>query len=164
MYIFVLSLLMTACEEKVENDVPAEITPSVGTWLVTEPVFTSNSCVESDDDSDAEEGDVEYQSMVLTLQDGGMYTVDVDGLSFNCTLAASTLSCEPQTLDEVSEDADAVLSESLTPTLSFSSETELAGTLSIELDCSGADCASLSELGFIIPCAAEGEFTGTFQE
>lgn len=109
----------------------------------------------------------------LTHDSGATWTLQTDttatdtgttgGSSTTCTLSDKDLGCEPIVTEtpftDLGMDVTLVLSMNLSAT--FLSASEAGGVASYEASCTGADCASLSAFGFVLPCSYVLDFTAT---
>lgn len=182
-YIFTLATIMvaTACfDSEKEEDTASEenneeqgFAPSEGTWEVSPPDFEGD-CLMGDGGSDT--GDVgdedpeedDEPGLVQISVEGDALSLEIieddgENILVSCTLSDMDFSCEPVSIEEGFEGADAALVQEMNLSGTFSSATEFSGVLSMDLSCSGADCDAFGgNLG--LPCSMSGPFSAEFAE
>jgi hypothetical protein len=164
-----LPLALVACGDKTddtasesEETTETAFAPQEGGWDVTEPVVTEDTCGMGEEETTGE-GTV----ATLTLTGDAVYSLtigeDTDSMTFTCTLAGMDLTCDPISESESEPEADMTFTTTFSVSTTFSSETELAGNLGMDMSCEGADCAMLEQFGMTMPCGVAFEFTATAQ-
>ena len=142
-------------EEKIESEETEEteevFLPQEGEWLLSPLVVTENSCEFEDA---GEEGEV---AELRANEDGSYDFVLDEEMSFGCTVENMVLECESLSVEEANEGA--VLTYTYSIEASFSSETEMAGSVQMEFNCDGEGCAAIEEMGMSLPCVLAGDFT-----
>lgn len=142
-----------------ETDSPEEaFLPQNGQWNISALSITEDSC-----NFEEEESSEEIAS--LSVEDDGSYLFvvgpdDGEALFFSCSLDEQTLNC-----DEYSQTEDQGGGTSFTYAysveVSFSSATEMSGSVTMALNCDGGDCDALE---VELPCSISADFTGSAVE
>lgn len=167
-FTLLMPLALIACGEKSEDTAAEETTeeaafaPQEGGWDVSALNITEDTCGMGDG-----EGDDEGGLANLTKNEDGSYLLAVgeegDMMEFTCSLGGMELTCDAIT--EVEEDTDSQMTwtTSMEIGVTFTSETELDGSMGMDVSCEGEGCAMLADLGMTMPCSINGEFTATAQ-
>lgn len=130
--------------------------PTSGDYLFT------NSNLETDcptgDDTDT--GTVENDPVGVKVNDEGTEVVIAGGDP--CPLDGNTYTCSSSAESDIpSYDATIVISSESTGT--WVSNSKITGTGSYGTSCTGADCASLEEIGYTF-CSSSFDFEGVLEE
>ena len=141
-----LTLIFTAC---------GRFSPEEGEWIVERSETFSNTCgfdEDTEEDTTSNEKDI---FVLSSIKDGG-YNIDLDeDMTLNCLLDNQDLTCDPFELIEEDVEMATTITQIMTHTGVFSSETELDLHVMVDLDCAGDGCPMLEMFGITIPCSAE---------
>ena len=167
-FTLLMPLALIACGDKSEDTAAEETTeetafaPQEGGWDVSPLTITEDTCGMGEDEGDGEdEGGIAN----LTKNEDGSYLLAVgeegDMMEFTCSLGGMDLTCDAITKVEEDTESEMTWTTSMEVGVTFSSETELTGSLGMDLNCEGNGCAALAEMGMTMPCSLTGEFTAT---
>ena len=146
-----LTLIFTAC---------GRFSPEEGEWMVERSETFSNTCgfedKETEEETEDETTSNEKDTFVLSSTKDGGYNIDLDEeMTLNCLLDNQDLTCEPFELIDADVEMATTITQLMTHTGTFSSETELDVHVMVDLDCAGDGCPMLEMFGITIPCSAE---------
>ena len=165
LYALLLPLAFIACGEKtedtstdVETTTETSLQPQEGGWTMTDLEITENTCGAGEEEMDEEDP----STMTLTRTAEGAYTLVLDeDTTFTCTLSDAELTCETVTATEESEELeemDATVTQTYNLGASFTSDTELSGSMSVDMSCEGEGCEMFELFGMTMPCGMVGTF------
>lgn len=138
-----LTLFLTAC---------GGFSPEEGEWVVDRSETFSNTCGFDTEDTDSNEKDTFFISSTET----GGYNIDLnEDMTLDCLLEELELTCEPFELIEDDVEMATTITQIMTHSGSFSSETKLNIHVMVDLDCAGDGCPMLEMFGITLPCNAE---------
>ena len=138
-----LTLFLTAC---------GGFSPEEGEWMVDRSETFSNTCGFEDEDTDSNEKDT---FVISSTEDGG-YNMDLnEDMVLDCLLEEQDLTCEPFELIEDDVEMAMTITQVMTHSGTFSSETELNIHVMIDLSCTGDGCPMLEMFGVTFPCNVE---------
>lgn len=135
-----------------------DIVPKGGVWTYGGSKIVSNTCG-GDPPTDP------AGSFTITLKGDGAFTVN-DGdfdEAFDCTYSGSEYNCPDRLVSsEKDSNLDATLNGNLDIVGTLISATEVDGTQTVNLSCTGASCGIVAGfLGYTLPCKYSYEFTAT---
>ena len=163
-WMLLMPLALMACGDKTEDTATTEeettetaIEPQEGGWTMTDLEFTTDTC---------EMGNNEWDpTLDLTGNDDGSYTLVLDDdISLTCNMSGADFACDPLSTTEEGQDANMVMTQTITINAVFSSNTAFNGDVGMEMTCEGDGCATLADFGMTMPCSLEGTFAATANE
>ena len=137
--------------------------PAEGTWNLSAPEVTEDTCnFPSDDSEEAESSDSTF-TLALT-DDGFTFTGDQEGdEAVACTLDGQDFSCEADS--ETTEEETFSMTIDSTLSGSFASDKEATINIAVDISCEGDDCAAIGEqIGTTFPCGIDATGSATVSE
>ena len=186
-----LSSLLFACTGKSDNCDTADfcdtdtnpvepvepVVPKEGNWNFQEPQFSEDGCGigdssdddENNNDTDSENSEASDSGDIVQLissSDGYELVIDEQdqAMSFTCTVDVNVLNCS-DFVREIEVEQTITLTQTIGIGGTFATETELNGTISLSVDCSGEGCDDyIAAEALTVPCQSSGTFVGTHVE
>lgn len=135
-----------------------DIVPKAGTWTYGGSQIASNSCGGAPPTDPA-------GNFTLTLKGDGVFTVNDNNFddAFDCNYSGDEYSCPDRIVTSTKIDnIDATINGNLDIIGTLISATEVDGTQTVSLSCTGASCGLASTLsGYTFPCKYSYTFTAT---
>lgn len=135
-----------------------DIVPKAGVWTYGGSKLVSNTCG-GDPPTDP------AGNFTITLKGDGMFTVDDNNFdnTFDCSYSGDEYSCPDRVVTSVKDpNFDATINGNVDVTGTLISATEVDGTQTATISCTGASCTAAAEfLGYTLPCKYSYTFTAT---
>ena len=149
-FLIPVAFLFTAC---------ASFAPQEGTWSLSSPEITEDSC----GFSDQMESDGDSTFSIALTDDGFSITGEGDGAkAVSCALDGKNFTCDDTV--EKTEESTFTLTTTISYDGSFTSETEASVNIGVNIACEGDDCALVeAQTGFSLPCDLKGTSSATAQ-
>lgn len=142
-----LTLILAAC---------GGFSPEEGEWKVDRSETFTNTCGFEDEEMGGEMGSNEKDVFVISSMNDGSYNIDLnEDITLYCLLENQDLTCQPFELIEDDVEMAMTITQVMTHSGTFSSETELNIHVMIDLDCTGDGCPMLEMFGVTLPCNVE---------
>ena len=131
--------------------------PEEGEWTVNRSESVSNTCgFENDELQGDDTGSNEKDTFIISTTEDGGYNIDLgEDKILSCLLDNQDLICEPFEFIEDDVEMAMTITQIMTHSGTFSSETEFNGNIKVDMDCAGDGCSMLEMFGITIPCTAE---------
>lgn len=137
-----------------------DIVPKAGTWTYGGSKLVSNTCG-GDPPTDP------AGNFTIALKGDGMFTVDDNNFDdpFDCSYSGDEYSCPDRVVTSQKVDnIDATINGNLDVTGTLISATEVDGTQTATISCTGASCdLAASVVGYTFPCTYSYTFTAAAQ-
>ena len=142
-----LTLILTGC---------GGFSPEEGEWTVNRSEAVSNTCGFEDEEVEEDIGSNEKDTFTISSSEDGGYNIDLDeDMILYCLLENQELTCEPFEFTKDDVEMAMTITQIMSHSGTFVSETELNVNVMVDLDCLGDGCSMLEMFGITIPCTAE---------